>query len=72
MTFSNFRPRIGKTAKIYVCHKSAIMGEKVIASAEFEVPIVFNRQEKMTIDVMDKKGKTAGLVVLEQCINDLE
>merc|ERR1712228_151292 len=68
LTFSNFRPSIGKTAKVYIGNKGAIMGEKMIGCAEFELPIVFNRQEKMTIDIADKHNKLSGIVVLEQCV----
>ena len=70
LTFSNFRPHIGKTGIISIYHKSAIMGEKLIGSAEFELPIVFGRQEKMTIDIADSKNKLSGIVVLEQCVVD--
>jgi len=70
LTFSNFRPHVGKTGIIKIYHKSAIMGEKLIGSAEFELPIVFGRQEKMTIDIADSKNKLSGIVVLEQCVVD--
>ena len=67
LTFSNFRPHIGKTGMINVVNKS-IMGEKIVGSAEFELPIVFRRQEKMTIDIADKSNKLSGIIVLEQCV----
>ncbi len=67
LTFSNFRPHMGKTAVIEVVNKG-IMGEKVVGSAEFELPIVFRRQEKMTIDIADKHNKLSGIIVLEQCV----
>ncbi len=51
LTFSNFRPHIGKTGVVSISNKSAIMGEKMVGSAEFELPIVFSRQEKMSIDI---------------------
>eukprot|EP01083_Nonionella_stella_P013662 38417_1 len=49
LTFSNFRPHIGKTGIISIGNKSGILGEKVIGFASFELPIVFNRKEKIKI-----------------------
>jgi len=70
LTFSNYRPHIGKTAVINVVNKG-IMGERVVGSAEFELPIVFRRQEKMTIDIADKNNKLSGIIVLEQCVVEI-
>ena len=67
-TFGNFRPVIGKIGMISV-YKSSLMGEKFIGCAEFELPIVFNRQEKITLDITHPKNEyLSGIVVLEQCV----
>eukprot|EP01083_Nonionella_stella_P160221 523513_1 len=69
LRFSNFRPQIGKTAVIAVGNKN-MLRETIVASAEFELPIVFSRQEKMTIDLADSKKRLSGIVVLEQVVVD--
>eukprot|EP01084_Bolivina_argentea_P075512 136890_1 len=68
LKWSNFRPHIGKTGVIRIYNKSAILGEKLVGSAEFELPTAFKKSQKMIIDICDGKNILSGIVDIEQCV----
>jgi len=70
ITFKNFRPDNNKKGLISVFDHSALFKDKLIGEAEFQLPTRFNDVQRDTINLIDKKGKIVGEIILNSIVVD--
>jgi len=69
LTFKNFRPDAGKKAIVTVYDHSTILKDKKIGSAEYEIPMNFNKLQRDTLELKGSKGsKLKGVIILNTII----
>lgn len=66
--FKNFRPKIGKTATVYVYETRALLGDNMVGSCEYELPTRFSSMKRDTVELRDQKDDVTGLVVLQTIV----
>eukprot|EP01084_Bolivina_argentea_P071835 130508_1 len=64
LLFKNFRCNYGKKAYVTVYDTSLVLKDKKIGTAEIELPVKFNSIKKHTLDLIDDKGKIAGVILI--------
>ena len=68
LTFKNFRPDEGKKGVVTVYDHSTILKDKKIGTAEYEIPLSFNKLQRDTLELKSSKGKLAGVIILNTII----